>query len=94
MKRYVLPIFLLLAILPVLLMNSIRSDAAPLAQKSTPVSPEEDVIAIEEAILDAISDQRGVVLAYLVNDVKITETHISEDEKWAASYTVMFGGMA
>lgn len=89
MKRFLIPFILLFSIVLILLINSLQSQAASLPQKSTPTSPDEDIVAIEQAILEAISDQRETVLAYVVNEVRVAETRISEDDKWAASYTVM-----
>jgi hypothetical protein len=90
MKRLGIPLAIFILILSAILINSINSQAAPIPQKSTPSSPEEDVIEIEKAVLQAVSDQSEYTLAFLVNEVQVTETQISQDDDtWAVSYIVM-----
>lgn len=64
--------------------------ALPLAAPTPPTpttSPKEEV---ESAVQEAIGQERETVLGLLLNEVRITETRISEDSQWAVSFLSMF----
>lgn len=93
MKRYVVPLLIFLAVALISIMAVAGSSAETPAQKATPGTQDKktggEIEAVEQAILEAVFEQREFKLAYLVNQVGFLETRISQDGHWAVSFMAL-----
>lgn len=84
MRGYFL--LLLFFLLPFLFLTGGTSSTAAAPPTPPSAAPEDDVEAIEEAVLVAVEKQREFVLSFLVYDVEIVEVLVSKDGTRGIAY--------